>query len=128
MQWRADEVLADRDGHHHSTLRRQRLAHDRHRLEVAVASVGAPVTSCEADVLDRGAVENLVERLPAERSIEDVGLQKLDALVMEGGHNGESVERDHLVAALGGGEGEEADVGAEIEGSARCLGELRHAK
>jgi hypothetical protein len=37
---------------------------------------------------------------------------------MESGHNGELVERDHLVAALGGGEGEEADVGAEIEGTA----------
>jgi hypothetical protein len=49
-------------------------------------------------------------------------------LVMEGGRNGELVERDHLLAALGGGESEEADVGAEIERAARFVGKPRHAK
>ena len=47
---------------------------------------------------------------------------------MEGGRNGELVERDHLLAALGGGESEEADVGAEIERAARFVGKPRHAK
>jgi hypothetical protein len=79
-------------------------------------------------VLDRGAVENLVECLAIERPIEDVGLEEFDALVMEGPRNGELVESDHLVTALGSGEGEEADVGAEIERAARLVRKSRQAE
>jgi hypothetical protein len=105
VPWPADEVSAHWDGHHHSALGRQRFAHDRHCLEVAVHSVGAPVSPGETDVLDRGAVENLVEPLGAQWPIEDVCLEELDALVMEGARNGELVESDHLMAALGSGKG-----------------------
>ena len=112
---RVHRVAADRNREHHRPLGTQGRRELRHRPKIAVGVVDGSVPPFEADVLDRRAVEDLIERAGADLHVVQVALPVLDRLVGE--HEGLrlEVDGDDAMAAKRRSERKEAVAGAEVQ-------------
>src|SRR5262245_19766460 len=125
---RADEVQAHRDCEDHASVRSEKVAEDRHRIEIPFGRLRTAVAPGKPDVLDRRAVEDLLERTASQRTLEDVCLHELDARVVVIERARREVECDDVVPSLCGGKREKGDVGAEVQRRAGAVGELAKAR
>ena len=129
MQRGNDAISPHRNRQQHQFVRLQNSSQQTHRFQIAVfADSGAAVMSCQAHMLDRGAVDDEVEVLVGETQLHNVSLHELEPGVDVGPVRRLNIDPDDLESLPGRQQPHPAPgrAGAKIKGLAWTVGHIRH--